>query len=98
MQSLITILREVHDPRDFNSRHEVGTILFLALAATLCGAKTCVEMAEFVDGREEELSAIVDLPHGAPSHDTPSAGCSACSIRPNWRRPSRPSWRRCEPR
>jgi predicted transposase YbfD/YdcC len=70
MQSLITILREVHDPRDFNSRHEVGTILFLALAATLCGAKTCVEMAEFVDGREEELSAIVDLPHGAPSHDT----------------------------
>jgi predicted transposase YbfD/YdcC len=70
MQSLITILREVHDPRDFNSRHEVGTILFLALAATLCGAKTCVEMAEFVEGREQELSEIVDLPHGAPSHDT----------------------------
>ena len=70
MQSIISILREVHDPRDFNSRHEVGTILFLALAATLCGAKTCVEMAEFVEGREEELSAIVDLPHGAPSHDT----------------------------
>jgi predicted transposase YbfD/YdcC len=70
MQSLISILREVRDPRDFNSRHEVGTILFLALAATLCGAKTCVEMAEFVEGREEELSAIVDLPHGAPSHDT----------------------------
>src|SRR5688572_2384673 len=70
MQSFITILRDVQDPRDFNSRHEVGTILFLALAATLCGAKTCVEMAEFVEGREEELSAIVDLPHGAPSHDT----------------------------
>jgi predicted transposase YbfD/YdcC len=70
MQSFVTILREVQDPRDFNSRHEVGTILFLALAATLCGAKTCVEMAEFAEGQEEELSAIVDLPHGAPSHDT----------------------------
>jgi predicted transposase YbfD/YdcC len=70
MQSLITILREVRDPRDMNARHEVGTILFLALAATLCGAKSCVDMAEFVEAREAELSAIVDLPHGAPSHDT----------------------------
>ena len=42
MQPLITILREVRDPRDINARHEVGTILFLALAATLCGAKSCV--------------------------------------------------------
>jgi predicted transposase YbfD/YdcC len=70
MQSLITILREVHDPRDFNSRHEVATILFLALAATLCGAKTCVEIAEFAEAQEEELSTIVGLPHGVPSHDT----------------------------
>lgn len=70
MQSLITIFREVQDPRDFNSRHEVATILFLALAATLCGAKNCVEIAEFSQGREEELSVIVALPHGPPSHDT----------------------------
>ena len=70
MQSFITILREVRDPRDVNARHDVGTLLFLALAGTLCGAKSCVEIAEFVEGRVEELSAIVDLPHGAPSHDT----------------------------
>lgn len=70
MQSFIAILRDVRDPRDFNARHDVGTLLFLALAATLCGAKNCVEIAEFADGREEELSAIIDLPHGAPSHDT----------------------------
>jgi predicted transposase YbfD/YdcC len=70
MQSAIAILREVHDPRDVNARHDVGTILFLALAGTLCGAKSCVEIADFVAGLEEELSAIVDLPHGAPSHDT----------------------------
>jgi predicted transposase YbfD/YdcC len=70
MQSIITILRDVRDPRDMNARHEVGTLLFLALAATLCGAKSCVDIAEFVEGREEELSEIVALPHGAPSHDT----------------------------
>jgi predicted transposase YbfD/YdcC len=45
-------------------------MLFLALAATLCGAKSCVEIAEFTEAREEELKEIVTLRHGAPSHDT----------------------------
>jgi predicted transposase YbfD/YdcC len=40
------------------------------LAATLCGAKSCVEVADFTEGRARELSEIVDLPYGAPSHDT----------------------------
>ncbi|OKO81733.1 ISAs1 family transposase [Bradyrhizobium sp. NAS96.2] len=70
MQSYISILREVRDPRDINARHPIGTILFLTLAATLCGAKSGAEVADFVEARVEELSAIVDLPHGAPSHDT----------------------------
>src|SRR5215207_335664 len=70
MASLISILREVHDPRDVNARHDLASVLFLALAATLCGAKSCVEMAEFSDGNVDELSAMVPLPHGAPSHDT----------------------------
>lgn len=70
MQSFISILREVRDPRDINARHPVGTILFLTLAATLCGAKSCVQVANFVEARVEELSTIVDLPYGAPSHDT----------------------------
>jgi predicted transposase YbfD/YdcC len=70
METLISIFREVRDPRDFNARHEVGTILFLSLTATLCGAKSCVEIAEFVEANEEELSTIVALPHGPPSHDT----------------------------
>jgi predicted transposase YbfD/YdcC len=70
MQSFISILREVRDPRDINARHPVETILFLTLAATLCGAKSCVQVADFVEARVEELSAIVDLPYGAPSHDT----------------------------
>lgn len=70
MQSFISILRDVRDPRDINARHPVGTVLFLTLAATLCGAKSCVQVADFVEAREEELCAIVELPYGAPSHDT----------------------------
>jgi predicted transposase YbfD/YdcC len=70
MQSCISILREVRDPRDINARHPVEAILFLTLAATLCGAKSCAEVAEFAADRELELAEIVDLPHGAPSHDT----------------------------
>jgi predicted transposase YbfD/YdcC len=70
MQSYVSILREVRDPRDINARHPVETILFLTLAATLCGAKSCVEVAEFAEGCKEELSAIIELPYGAPSHDT----------------------------
>jgi predicted transposase YbfD/YdcC len=70
MQSYISILREVRDPRDINARHPVATILFLTLAATLCGAKSCVEVADFTEDREMELCEIVDLPYGAPSHDT----------------------------
>src|SRR3954468_10375106 len=70
MSSLITILREVRDPRDPNARHDLAELLFVALAATLCGAKSCVEIAEFGEGREEELREILVLEHGVPSHDT----------------------------
>lgn len=70
MSFLLSIFREVRDPRDINARHDLAELLFLALAATLCGAKNCVEIAEFVDGREEELRETVTLAHGCPSHDT----------------------------
>jgi predicted transposase YbfD/YdcC len=69
MQSLITIFRQVRDPRDFNARHDLSAMLFIALAATLCGAKSCVDIADFAEANQSELSDIVDLPHGAPSHD-----------------------------
>ncbi len=69
MQSFLSILREVRDPRDFNARHELAAILFISLAATLCGAKSCVAIADFAAANVELLAEIVDLPHGAPSHD-----------------------------
>src|ERR1700675_4355206 len=70
MESIIAIFREVRDPRDINARHDLTAMLFIALAATLCGAKNCVAIADFAAANEESLGEIVDLPHGAPSHDS----------------------------
>jgi predicted transposase YbfD/YdcC len=70
METLITILREVHDPRDLNARHDCSAMLFISLVATLCGAKSCVDIADFASVNEADLTEIVDLRHGAPSHDS----------------------------
>lgn len=69
METLLSIFREVRDPRDMNARHELSSVLFIALAASLCGAKSCVDYADFGEANEEDLSQIIDLPHGVPSHD-----------------------------
>src|SRR5712664_4715471 len=69
MQSLLSSLREVRDPRDFNARHDLAAMLFISLAATLCGAKSCVAIADFAAANVELLAEIVELPYGAPSHD-----------------------------
>ena len=58
------------DPRAANARHELSEIMFIAVAATLAGAKTCVEMAEFGEAKQALLGRVLALPHGIPSHDT----------------------------
>lgn len=61
---------EVPDPRDINSHHELLDILFVALAAVLCGANKCTEMELFAEARLDLLRQFVPLRHGVPSHDT----------------------------
>jgi predicted transposase YbfD/YdcC len=60
----------LQDPRAANARHDLSEIMFIAIAATLAGAKTCVEMAEFGEAKETLLRTVLELPHGIPSHDT----------------------------
>jgi predicted transposase YbfD/YdcC len=69
METLISIFREVRDPRDFNAQHDLPAMLFIGLAATLCGGKSCVDFADFAAANEATLAEIVDLKHGAPAHD-----------------------------
>lgn len=66
----LDVFGEVPDPRDCTARHELPEILFIALAAVLCGAVHCTEMALFAKGRLELLRQFIPLKHGAPSHDT----------------------------
>jgi predicted transposase YbfD/YdcC len=62
--------RGLPDPRAENARHNLLEILFIALAAMLCGAVSCSDMEEFGDAKEGMLRLILRLEHGIPSHDT----------------------------
>ena len=66
---LLEILETVPDPRDCTAQHDLTEILFVALAAVLCGATHCTEMALFAAARLELLRQFVPLKGGAPSHD-----------------------------
>jgi predicted transposase YbfD/YdcC len=70
MRRFRRLCRGLKDPRARNARHDLLEILFIAFAATLCGAKACTEFEMFGLGREELLRQMLALPHGIPSHDT----------------------------
>jgi predicted transposase YbfD/YdcC len=64
------IFRRLPDPRADNARHDLVEVLVIALAAMLCGAETCSDMAEFGQAKEDLLRQFLRLEHGIPSHDT----------------------------
>ena len=69
--ALIDTLGEVPDPRRGNAqRHELLDILAIALVASVCGAESCVDFAEFAEDRETLLREFLSLKNGLPSHDT----------------------------
>ena len=71
MASLLTIFREIPDPRSGNAqRHDLLDILTIALVASVCGAESCVDFAEFAADREPLLREFLSLENGLPSHDT----------------------------
>lgn len=61
---------DVEDPRAENARHDLSEILFIALAAVICGAEGCADMALFGRAKERFLRQFLELPYGVPSHDT----------------------------
>jgi predicted transposase YbfD/YdcC len=60
----------VEDPRAGNARHDLLELMFVALAAVLCGAEDCTDMALFARSKLSCLRQVLKLEHGAPSHDT----------------------------
>lgn len=70
MHVFIECFSEVEDPRTGNSLHDLTEILFVALLATLSGATSCSEMADFGRYKEALLRTVLELKNGIPSHDT----------------------------
>jgi len=70
MRKFRRIFRIVPDPRADNSRHDLLEVLFISLAAVLCGAEGGEDMEEFGRAKEGLLRQILRLEHGIPSHDT----------------------------
>ena len=70
MEGFRVIFEDLPDPRDVNAGHDLREILFIAVAAMLCGAQSCVDMAEFGEAKEPLLRRFLVLKHGIPSHDT----------------------------
>jgi hypothetical protein len=62
---------EIEDPRTGNARrHDLLEVLFMSLCASLCGAESCVDMADFAEAKEDVLRGFLKLEGGPPSHDT----------------------------
>ena len=70
MEEFVDCFAEVSDPRAGNARHDLLDVLFVALAATLCGAEDCTDMALFARSKLAVLRQVVKLEAGPPSHDT----------------------------
>lgn len=70
MREFTVHFAEVPDPRADNARHDFLEVMFVAVAAVLCGAEDCTDMALFARSKLSLLRQVMKLEHGPPSHDT----------------------------
>jgi predicted transposase YbfD/YdcC len=71
MASVWSHLSTIPDPRCGNARrHKLLDVLTIALVASVCGAESCVDFADFARDREALFREFLELPGGMPSHDT----------------------------
>ena len=71
MQNPISFFTGLQDPRiDRTKAHLLEDIIFIAIAAVLCGAETWNEIETFGKSKIAWLKTFLKLPEGIPSHDT----------------------------
>ena len=70
METFRDCFSDIPDPRAANSLHNLTDLLFIGLAALLCGAEGCTDMADFGRAKQGFLRTMLRLEHGIPSHDT----------------------------
>ena len=71
MAGIMEHFGSIPDPRiDRKKLHKLHDIIFITIAATICGIDTWEEIEEWAEIREDWLKTILELPNGIPSHDT----------------------------
>jgi predicted transposase YbfD/YdcC len=62
---------DLHDPRlDRPLRHSLVELVVIAIAATVAGADSWLQIAQWGRTKESWLRTFLTLPHGIPAHDT----------------------------
>jgi len=71
MTAIMEYFKTLPDPRlDRKKLHRLDTIIFITIAAVICGAEDWDDIAEYGDANKDWLNIVLDLPNGTPSHDT----------------------------
>jgi predicted transposase YbfD/YdcC len=72
MSGIIGHFSNLPDPRtkEHKIEHKLIDIIFITVAAVICGAEDWNEIEEYGDEKQDWLKTILELPNGIPSHDT----------------------------
>jgi hypothetical protein len=71
MENPMSYFTHLPDPRkDRCKEHLLEDIIFITIAAVICGAETWNEIEDYGKTKEEWLRPYLRLPGGIPSHDT----------------------------
>jgi len=71
MKSPIDYFSSLEDPRvDRTKDHLLSDIIFITIAAVICGAETWNDIELYGNTKQEWLGKYLQLPNGIPSHDT----------------------------
>lgn len=71
MKSAIDYFTSITDPRiERTKEHHLSDIIFISIAAVICGAETWNDIEAYGKAKEDWLKQYLELKHGIPSHDT----------------------------
>jgi predicted transposase YbfD/YdcC len=71
MQTPLSYFTAIRDPRvDRCKEHLMEDIIFITIAAVICGAETWNDIEHYGQSKETWLRQYLRLPNGIPSHDT----------------------------
>lgn len=71
MATILDYFEPLPDPRrEHRKQHKLCDILFITIAAAICGCDDWYEIEEYGKYKYEWLKTILELPNGIPSHDT----------------------------